>query len=207
MHELGPQTTVATESVKTAAIRAPNVTSNVLVRIKAIRSVSAEKVGDFESTKMALPITAAAIWVLIAIFSDILCRHDHGGWAKAGWVLMIFILPVIGSLIDIVAGPWVAWRRCPLLNAVTLTRETRERNERIYRSDRRRRSPRRVWGINVHPGNDVAGNVFKFRAVGLDLRCRSDSRADRVGRWGMHRDDDPEEECRGTCLGCHVGWQ
>jgi len=35
------------------------------------------------------------IWALIDNFS----RHDHGGWAKAGWCLVIIFLPLIGTLI------------------------------------------------------------------------------------------------------------
>jgi type VI protein secretion system component VasK len=38
------------------------------------------------------------IWVLIAIFSDIFRSHDMGGWAKAAWVIFIFIVPLIGIL-------------------------------------------------------------------------------------------------------------
>ena len=32
-------------------------------------------------------------------------RRDHSGWAKAGWALVIVILPLLGTLIYLVARP------------------------------------------------------------------------------------------------------
>ena len=46
-----------------------------------------------------------AIWVFISIFADIFRRRDLSGWAKAGWILLIFILPFIGALIYVIARP------------------------------------------------------------------------------------------------------
>ena len=46
-----------------------------------------------------------AIWIFIALFSDIFRRNDLSGWAKAGWVLLIFALPFIGCLIYVIARP------------------------------------------------------------------------------------------------------
>jgi hypothetical protein len=45
------------------------------------------------------------IWVFIALFSDIFRRRDHSGWAKAGWTAVIFILPLLGALIYLIARP------------------------------------------------------------------------------------------------------
>lgn len=41
------------------------------------------------------------IWVVIDIFE----RVDIGGWGKAGWLLLVFVLPVIGILIYLIARP------------------------------------------------------------------------------------------------------
>ena len=41
------------------------------------------------------------IWVVIDIFAWV----DIGGWAKAGWLLVVFFLPVIGILIYVIARP------------------------------------------------------------------------------------------------------
>ena len=45
------------------------------------------------------------IWIFITLFADIIRRNDMGGWAKAGWFLLILILPLIGALIYIIARP------------------------------------------------------------------------------------------------------
>ena len=45
------------------------------------------------------------IWMFIRVFADIFRRSDIHGGAKAGWVLLIVILPFIGILIYLVARP------------------------------------------------------------------------------------------------------
>jgi len=47
------------------------------------------------------------IWIFIALFADIFRRDDLSGWAKAGWILLLVILPFIGALIYIIARPKV----------------------------------------------------------------------------------------------------
>jgi len=46
-----------------------------------------------------------AIWIFISLFADIFRRNDLTGWAKAGWLLLIFIVPFLGCLIYIIARP------------------------------------------------------------------------------------------------------
>jgi Phospholipase_D-nuclease N-terminal/Short C-terminal domain len=46
-----------------------------------------------------------AIWIFIAVFADIFRRNDISGWAKAGWILLIFLVPFLGALIYIIARP------------------------------------------------------------------------------------------------------
>jgi hypothetical protein len=46
-----------------------------------------------------------AIWVFISLFADIIRRNDISGWAKAGWVLLMFVLPLVGALIYIGSRP------------------------------------------------------------------------------------------------------
>lgn len=43
------------------------------------------------------------IWVAIAVFADIFRSSDMGGWAKALWVVAIFVLPLLGVLIYLIA--------------------------------------------------------------------------------------------------------
>ena len=47
----------------------------------------------------------AAIWLFIALFADIFRRDDLSGWAKAGWIILMFVVPFLGALIYIVARP------------------------------------------------------------------------------------------------------
>ncbi|HEY7075787.1 MAG TPA: SHOCT domain-containing protein [Solirubrobacteraceae bacterium] len=44
----------------------------------------------------------AWIWVLILILSDVF-RRDISGWAKAAWVVVLIILPFLGTLIYLIA--------------------------------------------------------------------------------------------------------
>jgi hypothetical protein len=45
------------------------------------------------------------IWMFIAVFADIFRRRDLSGVAKAFWVLLVFILPLLGILIYVIARP------------------------------------------------------------------------------------------------------
>jgi Tfp pilus assembly protein PilO len=45
------------------------------------------------------------IWMFIGVFADIFRRNDLSGWAKAGWIFLIFIIPLIGILIYLIARP------------------------------------------------------------------------------------------------------
>jgi hypothetical protein len=42
------------------------------------------------------------IWLLIAVFSDIFRSHDLTGWGKAGWTILIIVLPYIGVLVYLI---------------------------------------------------------------------------------------------------------
>jgi hypothetical protein len=45
------------------------------------------------------------VWAFIALFADIFTRRDLSGWGKAGWTLLILIVPLLGILIYLVARP------------------------------------------------------------------------------------------------------
>jgi len=45
------------------------------------------------------------IWMFIAVFGDIFRRDDLSGWGKAGWILLVFALPLLGILIYMIARP------------------------------------------------------------------------------------------------------
>ena len=51
-------------------------------------------------------------WVLFSIFFAVIWafvdnfrRPDHSGWAKAGWALVILVIPLLGTLIYLIARP------------------------------------------------------------------------------------------------------
>lgn len=55
-------------------------------------------------------ITIFALWFMVVFtviwaFIDNFRRRDHSGWAKAGWALVIVVLPLLGTLIYLVARP------------------------------------------------------------------------------------------------------
>jgi hypothetical protein len=45
------------------------------------------------------------IWAFIRVFGDVFSRSDLSGGAKAGWVLLIIVLPFVGILIYLIARP------------------------------------------------------------------------------------------------------
>jgi uncharacterized membrane protein len=47
------------------------------------------------------------IWMFIALFADIFRRDDLSGWAKAGWLFLLFILPFLGALLYLIFRPAV----------------------------------------------------------------------------------------------------
>jgi hypothetical protein len=42
-------------------------------------------------------------WMMFVIFGDIFRRDDIGGWGKAGWTVLIIVLPILGSLVYLIA--------------------------------------------------------------------------------------------------------
>lgn len=42
-------------------------------------------------------------WLLIVIFGDLFRRSDISGWGKAGWTVLVLVLPFIGVLIYLIA--------------------------------------------------------------------------------------------------------
>ena len=41
-------------------------------------------------------------WLLISVFGDIFRRRDIGGWGKAGWIILVIVLPYIGVFIYLI---------------------------------------------------------------------------------------------------------
>ena len=45
------------------------------------------------------------IWIFISIVGDIFRRNDISGWAKAGWLFLLVVLPFLGALIYMITRP------------------------------------------------------------------------------------------------------
>lgn len=58
------------------------------------------------------------IWVFVALVSDIFRDHELSGWGKAGWLILLVIFPLVGSLIYlIVRGGGMAERSAKMAQA------------------------------------------------------------------------------------------
>ena len=55
------------------------------------------QLGDVLLTMVAFFFWVMAIWIFISIFGDIFRRDDLTGLAKAGWILLIFVIPFLGA--------------------------------------------------------------------------------------------------------------
>ncbi|WP_030898630.1 SHOCT domain-containing protein [Streptomyces sp. NRRL F-5126] len=42
-------------------------------------------------------------FLLFKVINDIFRSHDMGGWAKAGWVILVILLPLLGVLVYVIA--------------------------------------------------------------------------------------------------------
>jgi hypothetical protein len=45
----------------------------------------------------------AWFWILVMVISDLFRDHEMSGWGKAAWVLFLIVLPVLGTLIYLIA--------------------------------------------------------------------------------------------------------
>ena len=54
-------------------------------------------------TMLMLFIWIAWLFILFQVIFDIFRSHDMGGWGKAGWFLLVVLLPLLGVLIYVLA--------------------------------------------------------------------------------------------------------
>ena len=43
------------------------------------------------------------IWIAVTVVVDVFRSHDLSGWAKAGWLVLIVLVPLLGVLIYVIA--------------------------------------------------------------------------------------------------------
>jgi len=68
------------------------------------------------------------IWMFIAIFGDIFRRDDLSGWLKAGWIFLIFFLPLAGILLYLITRPKMTTQDQAMMEAM----QERERRAAGY---------------------------------------------------------------------------
>jgi Phospholipase_D-nuclease N-terminal len=78
--------------------------------------------GDILLTMFALFFWVTFLWIFFAAFADIFRRSDLSGWAKAGWIILICVLPLIGVLAYMIARPPVTREDVIDLQAVEASR-------------------------------------------------------------------------------------
>ena len=107
-------------------------------------------------------------WLMISIFIDIFRSHDLKGWAKAAWVILVIIFPIVGILAYLIfRGDKM---RAHQVQAVA-------DQEAMFRHPRQRpladlRPPLRLeHRVNKRPGLDLVPNVkHTGRRRGPDAR-------------------------------------
>jgi len=61
--------------------------------------------GDFLLSMLTLFFWLAFLWMFIAVFGDLFRRDDLSGVAKALWILLIVVLPLLGVLVYVIVRP------------------------------------------------------------------------------------------------------
>lgn len=59
--------------------------------------------GDALLTGLELALLFFWIWIAVGVFADIFRSDDLSGWGKAGWLLVIVVLPLLGVLLYLIA--------------------------------------------------------------------------------------------------------
>jgi hypothetical protein len=64
--------------------------------------LAAYSFGDVMWTMLVFFTWILFFWLLFTVFGDLFSRHDIGGWAKAGWTVLVIILPFLGIFIYLI---------------------------------------------------------------------------------------------------------
>jgi hypothetical protein len=54
-------------------------------------------------TVLEIFLFVAWFWILVTVISDLFRDHEMSGWGKAAWVFFLIVLPVLGTLIYLIA--------------------------------------------------------------------------------------------------------
>jgi Short C-terminal domain/Phospholipase_D-nuclease N-terminal len=113
------------------------------------------------------------IWIAITVVVDVLRSHDLSGWAKAGWLVLIVLVPLLGVLIYIIArgdkmkAHEVSSER---MQGIAFISELEDLKDRGILTDeefqRARRKSQPLTGAAPSPDDDVA-ELEALRARGI----------------------------------------
>ena len=59
--------------------------------------------GDALLTVVEIFLFVLYFWILITIISDLFRDHQLSGWAKAGWIVVLFLVPFLGMLVYLIS--------------------------------------------------------------------------------------------------------
>ena len=54
-------------------------------------------------TVLELALLFLWIWLAVTVVIDVFRSHDLSGWAKAGWLVLVILVPLLGVLIYVIA--------------------------------------------------------------------------------------------------------
>ena len=54
-------------------------------------------------TVLELALLFLWIWLAVTVVMDVFRSHDLSGWAKAGWLVLVLLVPLLGVLIYVIA--------------------------------------------------------------------------------------------------------
>jgi len=103
------------------------------------------------------------IWIAVTVVVDVVRSHDLSGWAKAGWLALIVLLPLLGVLIYVIArgdkmkAHEVSGERLQERAFITDVEDLRDRG--ILTDDqvqRARSQSQPITGARPSPDDDVA---------------------------------------------------
>jgi len=65
--------------------------------------IATYSLGDALLTVLEVFFLVVFFWILITIIGDLFRDHELSGWAKAGWILLLVLVPFLGALIYLIA--------------------------------------------------------------------------------------------------------
>ena len=59
---------------------------------------------DVLGSLLILAVLIGWIWTVIVIFGDLIARRDIRGGIKAGWIIIVLLLPIVGTIVYVVTN-------------------------------------------------------------------------------------------------------